>query len=72
MNVVLHFKDRLTGVGAGSVARLSRRNRFFQIEDEGWYLQAREGVQGPFATLAEAEAQLEKLISRHRGRTSAH
>lgn len=72
MNVTLHFKDRLAGVGAGSVARQSRRNRFFEIEDEGWYLNAREGVQGPFASLAEAEARLERLIARQGGRLPAH
>ena len=45
-----------------SAAKLSRRNRFFHIDDEGWYLQLREGVRGPFHTLQEAEQQLEDVI----------
>ncbi len=70
MNVTLNFKDRLAGLRVAP--RTSHRNRFFQVEDEGWYLNAREGIQGPFASLEEAEAWLEKLISRQGERGSPH
>ena len=42
--------------------RTARRERFFHVENEGWYLHAREGVRGPFASLQQAEEHLRALI----------
>lgn len=43
------------------VGRARRRalNRFF-LRDEGWYVQSREGLLGPFARREDAAAQLER------------
>ena len=42
---------------------LPRATRFFHVEHEGWFLHTREGVQGPFASLPEAELFLSVLVN---------
>ncbi len=41
---------------------MPRSNRFFHIDAEGWFFHAREGVQGPFTNLADAERFLGAII----------
>lgn len=62
MAVVFNLNDKRR---ISAAAKLSRRNRFFHIDDEGWYLNSREGVCGPFPTLQEAEHHLEGVIRIH-------
>jgi hypothetical protein len=42
-------------------------NRFYHLDGK-WYVEAREGRQGPFSRREEAVAYLEKHKRRHRGK----
>lgn len=44
----------------GNQARFSG-SRYFFIANQGWYLEAREGIQGPFPNRGDAEAKLAQL-----------
>lgn len=47
-----------------------RQDRFFHVGEQGglangWYVETREGVRGPFETRAEAEDMLYRLVVSH-------
>ncbi|MCK4951729.1 MAG: hypothetical protein KAS48_07910 [Gammaproteobacteria bacterium] len=38
-----------------------RRDRYFNVSGDGWYLEIREGIKGPFITRESAEKFLKSL-----------
>ena len=53
------MNDQSTDSGR-SKARFNS-DRLFFVSSQGWYLEAREGIQGPFREMAEALAWLTQL-----------
>jgi hypothetical protein len=47
--------------GKSPIKTRFNRSRYFFVASEGWYLEAREGIQGPFVEMAEAIARLTQL-----------